>query len=113
MMNETEFVTVGMFGGRPEAEVSRARLESEGVEALVRSDDAGGYEPQLGLTNGVRLMVRAPYVAVALGILEPVDVAGVRRPSRPWVTSVAALLAGILVLLMSMPVLATLLRAIT
>jgi hypothetical protein len=112
MMNETEFVTVGMFAGRPAAEVSRARLESEGVEALVRSDDAGGFEPQLGLTNGVRLMVRAPFVAVALGILEPVDVVGA-RPSRPWVTSVAAVVAGILVLLMSMPVVITVLRAIT
>ncbi|MBT8165084.1 MAG: hypothetical protein HKO63_03150 [Acidimicrobiia bacterium] len=109
-MKEAEFVTVGMFAGRPEAEVSRARLESEGVEALVRCDDAGGYEPQLGLTNGVRLMVRARYVATALGILEPVDAVGIHR-SRPWVTSVAALLAGILVLLMSMPALVTLARA--
>jgi hypothetical protein len=111
-MNETEFVTVGMFAGRPEAEVSRARLESEGLEALVRCDDAGGYEPQLGLTNGVRLMVRAPFVAVALGILEPVDVAGGHR-SRPWVTAVAAFVAAVLVLLLSMPVLLTLVRAVT
>lgn len=111
-MNATEFVTVGMFAARPEAEVSRARLESEGVEALVRSDDAGGFEPQLGLTNGVHLMVRAPYVAIALGILEPVDTTSLPR-SRPWVISVAALVAVVLVLLMSMPVLVTLLRAIT
>lgn len=111
-MNEAEFVTVGMFAGRPEAEVSRARLESEGVEALVRCDDAGGFEPQLGLTNGVRLMVRAPFVAVALGILEPVDVTVIHR-SRPWVTSIAAFVAGVLVLLMSMPVLLTLVRVIT
>ena len=57
-------------------------------------------------------MVRAPFVAAALGILEPVDAVGL-RPSRPWVTPVAALLAGVLVLLMAMPVLLTILRAIT
>ena len=112
MMKEAEFVTVGMFAGRPAAEVSRARLESEGVEALVRADDAGGYEPQLGLTNGVRLMVRAPYVAVALGLLEPVNIVGI-RPSRPWVVPIAALVAAMLILLMSMPVVVTVLRAIT
>ncbi len=111
-MNATEFVTVGMFASRPEAEMSRARLESEGLEALVRSDDAGGFEPQLGLTNGVRLVVRAAYVAVALGILEPVEIFEVHRSPR-WVTSVAALVAGVLMLLVSMPVLVTLVRAIT
>jgi hypothetical protein len=57
-------------------------------------------------------MVRAPYVAIALGILEPVEAAALPR-SRPWVISVAALVAVVLVLLMSMPVLVTLLRAIT
>ncbi len=110
-MQATDFITVGMFGNRPEAEVSRARLESEGVEARVQSDDAGGYEPQLGLTNGVRLMVRAPFVALALGILEPPDPAE-RYRAPLWVASVAALLAGILVLLMSLPVVVTVLRAI-
>lgn len=110
-MQATDFMTVGMFGSRPEAEVSRARLESEGLEARVQSDDAGGYEPQLGLTNGVKLMVRAPFVAVALGILEPLQPAALHRAPR-WVTSVAAVLAGILVLLMSLPVVITVLRAI-
>ncbi len=110
-MQATDFITVGMFGSRPEAEVSRARLESEGVEARVQSDDAGGYEPQLGLTNGVRLLVRAPFVALALRILEPPDPGTEYRAPR-WVTSIAALLAGILVLLMSLPVIVPVWRAI-
>jgi len=111
-MNATDFITVGVFAGRPEAEVSRALLEAAGVQAVVRADDAGGYEPQLGLTNGVRLLVRAPYAALAVGLLEPPEPAGDHRAPR-WVTSVAAVLAGILVLLMSLPVVVTVVRAIT
>jgi hypothetical protein len=110
-MNARDFITVGMFAGRPEAEVSRAFLEAAGLEALVRADDAGGYEPQLGLTNGVRLLVRAPYAAVAVGLLEPSEPGDEYRAPR-WVTSVAAVLAGILVLLMSLPVVVSIVRAI-
>ncbi len=110
-MQATDFVTVGMFGSRPEAEISRARLEFEGIEALVSSDDAGGYEPPLGLTNGVRLLVRASFVASALGILEPSDDLTSHR-ARPWILIVAAFTAGVLCLLVSMPLIVTVWRAV-
>ena len=109
-MQASDFVTVGMFGSRPEAEVSRARLEFEGIEARISSDDAGGWEPPLGLTNGVRLLVRAPFVASALGILEPHDRSSHRAP--PWVLMVATLTLGVLGLLVSMPLLVPVLRAV-
>jgi len=32
-------------------------LEANGIEAAVSSDDAGGQEPQLQLTQGVRVLV--------------------------------------------------------
>lgn len=108
-MQATEFVTVGMFGSRPEAEVSRARLEFLGIEARVSSDDAGGYEPPLGLTNGVRLQVRASTAASALGLLEPQTIEGHR--ARPWVLAVATFTAGVLCLLVSLPLLVPALRA--
>ena len=111
-MQAASFMTVGMFGSRPEAQVSRAHLAAEGVEAFVAADDAGGYEPQLGLTNGVRLVVRAEYAALALSILEPADPAS-SRSTPVWVTSVALLLAGLLVGLVGMPVIVTLLRVLT
>lgn len=38
---------------------ARTVLESEGIEAMIMKDDAGGMEPQFQLTQGVRLMVRA------------------------------------------------------
>lgn len=111
-MESAQFVTVGMFPSRPDAHIGRARLESEGLEAIVSCDDAGGYEPQLGLTNGVRLMVRAPYVALAMSILEPID-GPHRMAARPWVSLVALTLASLLIALIGMPVVVTVLRALT
>lgn len=37
----------------------RTMLQSEGIEAMIIKDDAGGMEPQFQLTQGVRVMVRA------------------------------------------------------
>jgi hypothetical protein len=48
---------VRIFGNDLEAQVARTKLESEGIPAFVSSDDCGGTEPFLQLTNGVRLMV--------------------------------------------------------
>lgn len=46
-----------VFGNDMDAQVARTKLESEGIQALVSSDDCGGTQPFLQLTNGVRLMV--------------------------------------------------------
>ena len=108
-MQASDYMTVGMFASRPEAQVSRARLAAEGVEAIVAADDAGGYEPQLGLTNGVRLMVRAPYAALAMSILEPAEPA-LPRSAPAWVASIAVLLAGLLIGLIGLPAVVTILR---
>ncbi len=40
-----------------EAELIVGMLEANGIEAAVSSDDAGGNEPQLQLTQGVRVLV--------------------------------------------------------
>jgi cell division protein FtsN len=110
-MQASDLMTVGMFPSRAEAHVSRARLAAEGLEAIVAADDAGGYEPQLGLTNGVRLMVRAQYAALALSILEPTEPAS-PRPAPLWMTVLSALLAGILIGVVGMPVIVTIVRAV-
>ena len=110
-MQTSDFMTVDMFSSQPEAQVSRARLAAEGVEAIVAADDAGGCEPQLGLTNGVRLMVRAPYAALAMSILEPAEPLLSRRaPGRVAVVSV--LLAAVIIGLVGMPVIVTALRVL-
>lgn len=48
---------VRIFGNDMDAQLARTKLESEGIQAFVASDDCGGTEPFLQLTNGVRLMV--------------------------------------------------------
>jgi hypothetical protein len=40
-----------------EAQLILGLLESNGIEAVVSSDDAGGQEPQWQLTQGVRVLV--------------------------------------------------------
>lgn len=48
-----------------EADLIVGMLQTNGVEAAVSSDDAGGQEPQLQLTQGVRVVVSAEDEAVA------------------------------------------------
>ncbi|HWN10261.1 MAG TPA: DUF2007 domain-containing protein [Pyrinomonadaceae bacterium] len=52
-----EPVAIMTFDNEAEAEMARAMLEDAGVRSFVSKDDAGGMEPQLQLTGGVRLMV--------------------------------------------------------
>lgn len=42
-----------------EAELIAGLLRTNGIEAAVSSDDVGGNEPQLQLTQGVRVLVAA------------------------------------------------------
>ena len=57
------------FSSRLEAEVARASLAGEGVDSVLSADDLGGLHPQLGLTSGVRLMVREDDLPLARRIL--------------------------------------------
>jgi hypothetical protein len=105
-MQRRDLATAGVFGNRHEAEVARARLEASGVEAWVQADDVGGYEPQLGLTNGVRVLVPAEYLAAANEVLEPTEPART-VPTRGWVTLVAFVVAVTLIAMVSLPLLVT------
>lgn len=103
-MQQRNLATAAVFGNRHEAEIARARLEASGLEAWVQADDVGGYEPQLGLTNGVRVLVSAEYLAAANAVLEPTEPVDA-LPARGWVTLVALTIAVALVAMFSMPVL--------
>lgn len=52
-----------------EAELARARLDVEGIPAIILADDAGGWEPQLDI-RGVRLVVADKDRAPALEVLD-------------------------------------------
>lgn len=110
-MKPGDLATVGVFGNRHEAEVARARLEDAGLEAWVQSDDLAGYEPQLGLTNGVRVVVRTAYMAIANQVLEPLE------PAEPilmdhqerdrWISTVSAVVAAVLLVMIALPIVIT------
>src|SRR3954454_8459411 len=52
-----------------EAQLVVGMLESSGIAAATSSDDAGGFDPQLQLTQGVRVLVSAEDEAPALRLI--------------------------------------------
>ena len=50
-------VEVANFPSRFEADSALALLEANGIEAMARYGDAGGWAPNLGLLDGYRVMV--------------------------------------------------------
>jgi Putative prokaryotic signal transducing protein len=50
-------VVVESFENEIDAEIAKARLEAENIEANIVKDDAGGMFPSLQQTSGVRLLV--------------------------------------------------------
>ncbi len=58
-MNLDDAVVLQTFPSRLEAEMAAGLLESEGIEARVMADDAGGAYPPLQFVRGVRLLVAA------------------------------------------------------
>jgi len=53
-----KLVVVRTYSYRHEAEVGRAMLEANGVDAMIMADDFGGMRPDVGAHTGVRLVVR-------------------------------------------------------
>jgi len=56
-MDLNNAVIIETFTNRLTAEMAAGLLESEGIEALVLADDAGGLYPMLQFIRGVRLLV--------------------------------------------------------
>lgn len=68
-----EIVLLKQFTSEMDAIFARTLLESEGIEAAIFKDDAGGMEPQFQLTCGVRLMVRAEDLEKARELINETD----------------------------------------
>ena len=70
----SETICVRTFPDRIAAEAAEAILRGAGIEAFIRSDDAGGAAPHIGYTTGgARLMVRSDDVERAKQVLEEVQ----------------------------------------
>lgn len=65
-----EPVVIKIFSNEVDAEMAQQLLEDSGVRAFVFKDDAGGMEPQLQLTGGVRLVASRADAERAREILE-------------------------------------------
>ena len=63
-------VVVSTFPNREIAEAAVSLLASEGIEAVISSDDAGGELPNLDLGRGVRVFVNAESAEFAKALLE-------------------------------------------
>lgn len=75
-MNFDDAVVLETFPSRMEAEMAQGILESEGIEAVVMADDAGGAYPMLQFVRGVKLMVAAADEARAQEILAAMEDGG-------------------------------------
>jgi hypothetical protein len=68
-MSEEVFV-LRIFNNEIDAEIAKALLQDGGVRSFVLKDDAGGMEPHLQLSGGVRLVVNRADAEHAHQILE-------------------------------------------
>jgi len=75
-LNLNDAIVLETFSNRIEAEMAAGLLEAEGIEAMVRADDAGGAYPMLQFVRGVRLMVAQEDEARAREILAAMAQAG-------------------------------------
>ncbi len=53
------FVTAETYHSRQDAELAKGFLEDKGIDAVLETDDAGGANPGLAFTQGVRVLVKA------------------------------------------------------
>jgi len=61
------------FSGREEAELLKALLESGGISVIVKTDDAGGFYPQMDVCGGIKLFVADEDYEDAMELLNSVD----------------------------------------
>ena len=64
-----DLVKLGTFSTLTEANLVKARLESEGIDALVQSDDLGSMMESMITVRGVRVLVREEDLAPAMDLL--------------------------------------------
>jgi len=65
-----DLVLLGTYSTLTEANLVKARLASDGIDALVRSDDVGAMTPTLVAVRGVQVLVRETDRARAMETLE-------------------------------------------
>lgn len=65
-----ELKQIGIYSSSAEANLVKARLTANGIDAIVQGDSASGAVPQLEAYSGVKVLVRDEDFADALDALE-------------------------------------------
>ena len=55
-MKTTALITIATFPSAADAQLAKGILDEEGIESMIRSDNAGGMYPAIG---GAELLVRS------------------------------------------------------
>jgi hypothetical protein len=66
-------VIIKIFSSETEATMAQQVLQQSGVRGFVFKDDAGGMQPHLQRTTGVRLVVRQEDADLAYQILQTLE----------------------------------------
>lgn len=82
-MNFDESVVLRTYAGEALASIAAARLESEGIEAIIQKDDVGGAYPALQMSRGVRLLVKPADVPRAEEILTEIEAEDTGEVEQP------------------------------
>ena len=68
-----EIVVIKIFSDETEAAMAQQVLDQSGIRSFVFKDDAGGMEPHLQRTGGVRLVVSSTDAERGVAILQTLE----------------------------------------
>ena len=69
-MSKNSIIPIKSYSSRMDADLAKAVLEANGIEAIVSADDAGGMEPWLASAQHIQILVREEDASVARDLLE-------------------------------------------
>jgi hypothetical protein len=72
-MKQSNLILIKTFLSEPNARIASAYLESQGIDTLIKKDDAEGNYPSLQLASGVRLFVNNADEQAALALLNEIE----------------------------------------
>lgn len=69
-MSSSKLITVSTFRSAADAQIAKGILDEEGIDSMIRADNAGGMYPAI---SGADLLVRSEDVAKAHDALQDLD----------------------------------------
>ena len=69
-MSDSNLITISTFRSTADAQIAQGILHQEGIESMIRSDNAGGMYPAI---SGADLLVRSEDLAKAHDALQDID----------------------------------------